>query len=517
VWTLEPSDGDSGPVPPTTKSRDAIDRLTDLGLLEESGGETFRIHRLVVAFTLAEIPEEGAQSAVEAACSLAARRASRQGQPARQETLLPHVLFVTNSARVREDAMAANCCTALSISLGELRAHDDALPYAERAWEISVELYELEHRATLQRRSNIAFLLEGKKKREEARAISEEVLEAQERSLGREDPDVAATLNNLGASFVRDDLYHETLSLYRRALRIREAVWERTRPDDPDRSENAYELAESYGNMGALLMDLGRHEEARLHLASALEILADEVELAHERNADKFVNVGRALQAQGDYPGAVSSIESALVIYVNIGRTYSPAATLANVGAAYKEWAEKDQTLSASRRGWILAQASGSLHGALNGSEQMYGEDHPVTGGILRVLAGVYDAQGHSEDGRRFRARAEANRQGNIQGEDADAASTLNAHGTSLTGHGLYDEVHAYLERALRIRENTLGEGHFDTSTGLLKLGALHQLQGRDAEARLYLERARDIRANVRGETHPATELIRGNLSLLDP
>ena len=93
----------------------------------------------------------------------------------------------------------------------------------------------------------------------------------------------------------------------------------------------------------------------------------------------------------------------------------------------------------------------------------------------------------------------------------------LNRHGTSLIGHGLYDEAHAYLDHALRIRENTLGEWDFDTSTSLLKLGVLLQLQGRSAEARLYLERARDVRASICGETHPATELIRGNLILLDP
>ena len=486
AWTLKPPDSDDAPPELTTTLRDALDRLTDLGLLERSRGETLRMHRLVAAFALAEVPDDEAQAAVEAACGRAARRAFREGQPARQEALLPHTRFVTDSARGRVDAMAANLCTALNVSLSQLRAYDEALPYAERAWEISVELYGPEHRATLQRRSNIGELFEGKRDWVQARAIYEEVLEAQERVLGREDVDVAATLNNLGASFVREDLYHETLPLYRRALRIRESVWERTRPDDPDRSANAYKVAESHGNMGALLMDLGRHGEAGPHLASALEILADEVELAHERNAGTLVVLGRALRAQRDYPLAVSSIESALTIYVNIGRTYSPAAAdaLANVGATYKEWAEAAQILSASQRARILEQASGSLHGALNGSEQMYGEDHPLTGGILRVLAGVCDARGDTEDGRRYRERAEANRSRNFEAEDADAASALNAHGTSLTGQGLYDEAHAYLERALRIRKDALGDQNFDTSTSLLKLGILFQLWGHYGQAR---------------------------------
>jgi tetratricopeptide (TPR) repeat protein len=240
AWTLQPPDSNDTLPEPTTTVRDALNRLTDLGLLERSGNETLRMHRLVAAFALAEVPHNEAQAAVEAACVRAAGRAAREGQPARQEALLPHLRFLTDSATERVDPMAANLCTALNASLSQFRAYDEAMPYAERAWEISVELYGPEHRATLQRRSNIGTLLEGKRNRVQARAIYEEVLEAQERSLGREDPDVAATLNNLGASFVREDLYHETLPLYRRALHIRERVWERTRPDDPERSENAY-------------------------------------------------------------------------------------------------------------------------------------------------------------------------------------------------------------------------------------------------------------------------------------
>jgi tetratricopeptide (TPR) repeat protein len=526
AWTLEPPESDGDPPRLTTTVRDALDRLLELGLLESSGEETLRMHPLVAAFTRAEVPDVEARQAVEVACSLVSGRAFREGQPARQEALLPHLRFVTDATGGRADAMAANLCTALSISLSadpntgqmELGAYDEALPFAERAWEISIELYGPGERATLQRRSNIGFLLERKKDRVEARTIYEEVLEAQERVLGPEDPDVAATLNNLGASYSRDDLYHETLPLYRRALRIREDVWERTRPDDPDRIENAYELAEGHGNLGALLMDLGRHGEAGPHLVSALEILADEVELAHERNAHTLVVLGRALRAQRDYPGAVSSIESALTIYMNIGRTYSAdsAQALANAGAAYMEWVDKDQTLSARLRVRLLDQASGALHGALSGSEQMYGEDYPMTGGIIRALAEVCYARGDTEHARRYRDRAEANRRANLGAEDADTASALNAYGDSLTGQGLYDEAHAYLKRALDIREEVLGEQDFDTSTSFLKLGILLQFRGQNEEARRYLERALAVRVEVCGGEHPASALVRENLELLD-
>ena len=515
AWTLEPSNED--PPRPTTTVRDALDRLTDLGLFENLGGEACRIHRLVAAFALVEVPDDGARQTVEEACARAALWASREGQPVRQEALLPHLRFVTDSAKGRVDGIAASCCNVLSVILKDLGAHDEALPYAERAWEISVERYGPEERITLQRRSNIAVMFRGKKELDEAKPIYQEVLEAQKRTLEPDDPDIAATLNNLGALSRDEDLHHETLSRYRSALRIREAVWERTGPDDPDRRENTYEVAESHGNMGALLMDLGRYREAEPHLMSALEILTGEFGPDHERNASNLILIGQVLRAEENYLMAAARLRSALAVYENVSVSTPPVAVsaLANLGAVLAKWAEHDGALPAPQRAQFLEDSRGWLGAALNGSEQVYGAGHPMTGGILRALAGVCDAQGHSEESRRYRERAEANRRANFDAEDADDNS-LNRHGTSLMDDGLYDEAHAYLECALRTREGTPGERQFDISTSLLKLGVLFQLQGRDEEARSHLERARDIRVSICGEDHPATELLKENVALLD-
>lgn len=518
AWTLEDPDGDGTPPEPDPTVRNALDRLTDLGLLGRSGEDALNMHRLVAAFALAEVSDDEAQAAVEAACARATGRAVRQGRPAELESLLPHVRYATDKAEGRADAMAANLCTALDVSLRQLGAYDEALRYADRAWAISADLYGLEYRATLQRRSNVGGLIEDKGDRVQARAVYKEVLEAQERHFGLDDPDVAATLNNLGASFAREDLYHETMSVYRRALRIRKIVWEKTAQDDPDRIENADELAESHGNMGALLMDLARAEEAGSHFSKALTILADEVELAHERNAHTFVSLGSVLRTLRDYPAAVQCIDSALRLYTVIGRALSnySARALVNVGALYKEWAEEDQMMPIPQRASILGQARGSLEVALKGAEEMYGETHPIIGGILRTLSEVCPVQGDAQNGDRYRERAEANRGANLKLEDIDVADTLTAHGTTLINYGLYEEAHVYLERGLSIREDILGEQDFDTSTSLLKLGILCQLRHLDNEARPYLERALAVRSALCGEDHAATELVRENLSFLD-
>lgn len=517
TFSLDPY-GTAGSSLPVTRTQDALERLKDVGLLGEGRDGTFNMHRLVAAFALAEIAADGAQAAVEAACARAGREALSEGHPGRQEDLLPHVRLLTDAAKAREDDLAADLCTAAGVGLGQLGAYDEAMPYAERAWRISVELYGSEDCRTLQRRSNIGMLLKSKREWDAARAVYEEVLGAQEHALGREDIDVAATINNMGVLLRREDLYHEMLQLYSRALRIRKRVWEKTGRRDPERRANAYKVAESHANMGALMMDLGRYRQAGPQLESALGIMVGEFGENHERNAGTHVMLGSALRALGAYPQATTSVRRALDIYESVGMTATPAAggALANLGSILAEWAELDGALSAAQRVQLLEPAGGWLRAALTGSERGYGEDHPMTGGLTRALGTVRDAQGSAEDARRFRERAEACRRRNLRAEDAEAAVAINEAGRWLKDWGLYDEAQAYLERALAIREDVLGERNFDTSTSLFNLGILFQLRGRGARARPHLERALAVRSDICGENHSASEVVRDNLRFLE-
>lgn len=517
AWTLEPVDREGGPPQPTITVRESLDRLTELGLLESTEGETFKMHRLVAAFVSAEISDDVAQTATETACARAAMWASREGQPARWEALLPHVRLAAETSTQREDALTENCCTALSMTLLHLGAYDEAMPYAERALDLCHRLHGPKDRLTLQRRSNVALLHKEMGELGAAKAMYKEILKAQERYLGTKDPDVAATLNNLAIALRFEDLYHEMLPLYERALHIRQRSWKKTKRDDLDRREHAYRVSESYANMGALLMDLGRYREAVPHLDNAFSISLDELGENQERNANTLLKYGEAMRTQGEYQLAIASIGSAVNMYDEISDALPPAAVrvFTALGAVLKEQAAEDSTLSALDRTQTLHQANGSLQAALNGAEQTYEADDPVKGGILSILADVCDAQGAAADGPRYRKQAEAYRRNNIQDEDEEAASGLSMQGTSLVDHGLYEEALIYLERSLRICEGTLSQQDFNSSQILFKLGVLHQLRGSDSQARPYLERALTLRAEICGKNHSATKMVKDNLNLL--
>lgn len=516
--SLDPS-GDPGTEPkvPATLVRDALDRLTEVGLLGEDTDGAFGMHRLVAAFALAEVPEDGAPAAVEAACARAALEAFSEGHPARQELLVPHARPLADAAMERVDDPAANLCAAAGVGLGQLGDYDEAFPYAQRAMDITSDLHGPHDRLTLQRRSNVGRLLKSKGNRGSAMAVYKEVLAAQETHLGRKDIDVAATINNMGVLLRGDDLFHEMLPLYERALRIRQRIWKRTRRRDPQRRWNAYKVAESHSNMGALLLDIGRPRHSGPHCDSALSILGSEFGQNHERNAGTLVTRGAALRALSIYPDTMDSVKSALDIYGDVTTNAPPEAVraMANLGSILAELAE-DGGVYEEQRAPLREMACNWLQVALAASEGGYGEDHPITGGLNQALGSVREAQGATEDARVHREKAEACRVANLRGTDAEAADAINEAGRALMDWGLYDEAQAYWERTLEIRENVLGECSFGASTSHFNLGILMQLRGLNERSRPYLQRSLTIRANICGETHPATEMVRENLLILE-
>jgi tetratricopeptide (TPR) repeat protein len=508
----------TGAALPATLVRDALDRLTEVGLMAEEREGIYTMHRLVAAFALGEAPDDDSGAAVEVACEQASLEAATEGNPARQELIIPHVLFLAGAAMERVDDLAGILCLAAEVGLGQLGAYEAALPYAQRAMDIAQDLYGPYNRLTLQRRTNVGRLFKAMGERETAKAIYEEVLRDQEGHLGRNDIDVAATINNMGVLLWHEDLFHEILPLYGRALRIRERVWRRTDLNEAKkRRENAINLAQSHANMGALLMDLGRPQQAGPHLDAALDLLTNEFGPNHERNANTLVTRGSALRALGREADALDSFTVTLDIYKNVTSSPTEGAgrAITHLGSLCAALAE-DEGVYDHQRAPLRERATDCLQAALTGSEGAYGEDHPLTGALHRALAEVRGAQGDHTEACRHRAKADPCRELNLRGADAEAATGISRSGRSLVEWGLNDEAEVYLRRALEIRREVLGGRSLVTSNSFFNLGILLRIRGEDARAREILQRALDVRTEVCGPTHPATELVRENLRLLD-
>ncbi len=102
-----------------------------------------------------------------------------------------------------------------------------------------------------------------------------------------------------------------------------------------------------------------------------------------------------------------------------------------------------------------------------------------------------------------------------MEREDARAASLCNWLGYYLQQIGDLAGARPYFERALRIREQVLGEEHPDTAGSLNNLGLLLQDMGDYAGAHPYYERALRIYEQVLGREHPDTARSLNNMGYL--
>ncbi len=87
--------------------------------------------------------------------------------------------------------------------------------------------------------------------------------------------------------------------------------------------------------------------------------------------------------------------------------------------------------------------------------------------------------------------------------EDPRLAVTLNNLGLLYEVQKKYAEAEPLLQRALAIREKSLGPEHLDVAKSLSNLGAIYRAQGRYPEAEPLLRRALTIGEKVLGPEHP--------------
>ncbi len=95
------------------------------------------------------------------------------------------------------------------------------------------------------------------------------------------------------------------------------------------------------------------------------------------------------------------------------------------------------------------------------------------------------------------------------------AASLLNAIGYYLNMRARYEIAKPLFQRALRIREQVLGEQHPDTAQTLSNLAYLYHHQDQFEEAMLFLQRSLSIRQQALGMEHPDTATSLNALALL--
>ena len=98
---------------------------------------------------------------------------------------------------------------------------------------------------------------------------------------------------------------------------------------------------------------------------------------------------------------------------------------------------------------------------------------------------------------------------------DAVDANALNQQTMQVYNQGRYSEAIPLAQRALAIREKTLGPDHLDVAASLDNLANVYQAQGRYAEAEPLHKRSLAIREKTLGPDHLDVAIALTNLALL--
>jgi tetratricopeptide (TPR) repeat protein len=87
--------------------------------------------------------------------------------------------------------------------------------------------------------------------------------------------------------------------------------------------------------------------------------------------------------------------------------------------------------------------------------------------------------------------------------------------GGAYSNKGQYDRAIELYERALRIKEATLGEMHAETAATISSMGATYYEKGQYDRATALTERALHIRRSALGPQHPQTLKTQQNLAVI--
>jgi tetratricopeptide (TPR) repeat protein len=429
--------------------KQALNRLLELGLLEQIAENQLRIHRLIANYSQHMLQDTRAQERVEAVLVSKTHSLANDGIPSRLSPILPHLYHCYGSIEQQDSVRNAELALALGRAEHEQNNYQQAEPLYQRALRINETALGAEHPNTAAALNNLASLYEAQGRYGEAVPLLVRALRINEQALGAEHPTTAAALNNLASVYDSQGRYDEAEPLYQRALRINETALGAEHPD----------TAAALNNLASVYDSQGRYGEAEPLYLRALRISEQVLGAEHPTTATALNNLAGLYEAQGRYGEAEP-------LYLR----------------------------------------------ALRIREQVLGAEHPTTATALNNLAYLYKAQGRYGEAEPLYQRALRINETALGAEHPNTAAALNNLASVYDSQGRYGEAEPLYQRALRIYETALGAEHLSTATSLNNLAALYRSQGRYGEAEPLLVRALRINETALGAQHPDTQGVRRGL-----
>jgi len=424
---------------------------------QEGGEDTLAIHRLMQTVVRRHCqpvpPRDCLLLLARKLASLLEKAGESTKETERRGRLLPHAEAVLHyiqdvcpSQDQVEAALMRNCALTVD-DLGEIERERLLLEKHLALQETFFGKESPEMASSLTDLGEAHRLLGDAKK---AREVLQRALSLQEAVSGKDSLPYSLTLHKLGNALRTLGEIAEAQKLWKEALDIKERHL----------GESDVEVAKSLVNLATSYGDLGQRKEERSLLTRALGILEERLGSAHVHVALALMNLANCEISLGNPSVAVGLLERALDIQE---KYYGPnhfqvAMTLGNLGTALGDLGD-------------FQRKHGLLQRALNIEEAHYGKGNPQTLPSLVELGESLCSLGRLEEAREVLERALSLQEKHFGKGFLETLFTLIALGRTYLGLKDQERALQYLNQALQVAEKSYPEESPERATAQLYLG----------------------------------------------
>ena len=263
-----------------------------------------------------------------------------QGRHTEAERTLRDTLAIWDGLSDEFASSRASCLDNLSLNLLDQGRYAEAEGFSRRALAIELQIPERDPLQLATRYNNLAGIRAAQGEYQNAEDSLRRALNMRTQILGRENSATLQSVNNLASNLKHQDRLLESEALHRDVIAILE------RKPSP---ESRPDLANSYTNLGTVLGDQGRFEEAEAFQRQAIKIWKKALGQENLLTSASYNNLGAVLNAQSKYDEAEIYYRKALEVQTKVRGADHPnvAATWASLAENFEAMGKPKEALEA--------------------------------------------------------------------------------------------------------------------------------------------------------------------------
>jgi len=327
-----------------------------------------------------------------------------------------------------------------------------------------------------------------------AEKLLKEAIKIRGKSLGKDHPDYAASLNNLAEVYNSEGDYKKAERLYKEALEITRKSLGNDHPD----------YATSLNNLAGVYSSVGDYEKAERLYKEALEIIRKSLGKDHPNYATFLNNLAEVYRSVCDYKKA-----EALLIKViemkgkSLGKDHPDfAASLNNLALVYDSIGDYEQAEALYKKAIEICRKS-------------LGKNHPDYAVSLNNLAEIYSSVGDYRKAAKLQKEALEIIRKSLGKDHPNYATSLNNLALVFDSIGDYEQAEALYEESLEITGRSLGKDHPDYAASLSNLASIYYSNGDYEKAERLYKEALEIIGKASGKDDPNYAAAMNNLAVV--